>query len=56
MWLFVQQTVTCKFDDLQSTKYPLLQHEDDNGDYKIPPNKTVQIYEEAHCRAEQGPI
>lgn len=48
--------VTCKFDDLQSTKYSLLQHKDDNGDYKIPSNKAVQIYEQAHRRAEQGPV
>lgn len=23
MWLFVKKPVTCKFNDLQSTKYPL---------------------------------
>ena len=48
--------VTCKFDDLQSTKNSLLQYEDDNGDDKVPLNKTVQIDEQAHCRAEQGPV
>lgn len=56
MWLFVKKPVTCKFNHLQSAKQSLEQHKEKHGDYKIPPNRTVQIYEEAHCRAEQGPV
>lgn len=48
--------MTCKFNDFQSTKYSLLQHKEHIADYKIPPNRAIQIYEQAHRGAEQGPV
>lgn len=56
MWVLVEKTVTCKFNEFQSTKYSLLQHEKHNADYEIPPDRAVPIHKQAHCRAEQGPV
>lgn len=56
MCALVEKAVTCKFNDFQSTKYSLLQHEKHDAGYEIPPNKTVQIHEQARCRAEHGPV